>query len=165
MSTTWINIEVKKKKEKSYAGCVISFCRIAACVLLKILGNSAAATSALIIITLISICAVPVAKQGDVKTFCLSLDVTFHIWMKHSWRAGRIAQSEASCVFPLQFLISYMKKNNKKNTDAHSVVCQISAFHPHKVVFVSPVTERKTFLIRRSSCTLRITIDRVVAVM
>lgn len=27
------------------------------------------------------------------------------------------------------------RKKEKRNTDAHSVVCQISAFHPHKVVF------------------------------
>lgn len=86
-----------------------------------------------------------VARHGDVKTFCQSLDVTFHIWMKHSWRAGRIAQSEASCVFPLQFFDLVHEKNQKK-TLMLTLLTQISAFHPHKVVFVSPVTKHKTFL-------------------
>lgn len=76
---------------------------------LKILFQSAAAASTLIIpgcdLGLCCISARPVAKQGYVKTFCQSWDVTFHIWMKHSWSAGRIAQSESSCVFPLEFFL------------------------------------------------------------
>lgn len=149
---------------------MISFCRIAACVLLKILCNSAAATSALIIITVISICVVPalVAKHGDVKTFCQEfgcyipyLDETQLEGWTHCWKWSKLCISIA--VFDL---LQLKKEKKKKETLMLTLLCaRFQHFTRTKLFFVSPVTKRKTFLIRRGSCTLRITIDRVAAVM
>lgn len=99
-----------------------------------------------------------VAKHGDVKTFCQSWDVTFHIWMKHSWRGGRIAQSEASCVFPLQF---FDLLSGKKTILMHPL-CRVPDFSvsPSQTCFRITCLKVQNVWIRRSSCTLKITIDR-----
>lgn len=59
----------------------------------------------------------------DVKTFRQSLDVLFHIWMKHNWRGGHFHQRvKRGFYFHCRFRLVLHSSLLHKNTEAHTLL-------------------------------------------